>query len=101
MTKARWFAVAVLVAAAVFAVTGGQFPLVEYRRMAARERLMVVRVDSLAHEIDSLRAFRDSLRDMPEVQERVARARSGMIRPGEIAVLLVPEATDPDSGGAP
>ncbi len=101
MSKARWFAIAVLVAAAVFAVTGGQFPLVEYRRLALRERIMTERVDSLAHDVDSLRAFRDSLRDMPEVQERVARARSGMIRPGEIAILLVPEATDADSGGAP
>ncbi|MEO8480284.1 MAG: septum formation initiator family protein [Gemmatimonadota bacterium] len=101
MSKARWFAVAVLVAAAVFAVTGGQFPLVEYRRLALRERIMTARVDSLAHDVDSLRAFRDSLRDMPEVQERVARARSGMIRPGEIAILLVPEATDGDSGGVP
>jgi hypothetical protein len=27
----------------------------------------------------------------------VARARSGMIRPGEIAVLIVPEAAPPDT----
>jgi len=101
VTRARWVAVAVLVAAAVYAVTGGQYSLVEYRRLAEHERVMTARVDSLAHDIDSLRALRDSLRDNPDVQEREARARSGMIRPGEIAVLLVPEVSSADSGGSP
>lgn len=91
----------VLALLGIFAVTGGRFPLVEFRRLAEREQQLRVRVDSLKRDIDSLTAFRDSLRDRPDVQERVARARSGMIRPGEIAVLLVPEGPGADSSGAP
>ncbi len=98
MTRARWVAVVVLVLAAVFAVTGGRYSLADYRRVVAEDRLLVARLDSLGRAIDSLAAFRDSLRSNPQVQERVARARSGMIRPGEIAVLLVPDRPPGDSG---
>jgi hypothetical protein len=91
MTLGRWLALAVLVAAGVFALTGGVWPLAEYRRLGHREAEVRVRIDSINRELDSLQAFRDSLLTDPRVQERVARARAGMIRPGEIAVLLLPE----------
>jgi cell division protein FtsB len=97
MRVARILTVGVAVAGVVFAVTGGRYSLADYRRVRAEDRLLMARIDSLTAEIDSLTAFRDSLRRDPRVQERVARARSGMIRPGEIAVLIVPEAAPPDT----
>ena len=97
MTAGRWLALVVLVAAGVYAVTGGSWSMADYRRLEQREARLRAQLDTLGRELDSLRAFGDSLRTDPRVQERVARARAGMIRPGEIAVLLVPER--PAAGG--
>ncbi len=83
---------AVLLAAVVFAFNGGQYSQREYQALRRQEDGMRVEMDSLRRAVDSLRAFRDSLVSMPAVQERVARERLGMVRPGEILILLVPDA---------
>jgi cell division protein FtsB len=89
----RWLALVVLVAAAVFAFNGGQHSRREYLALKRREADIRLRMDSLRIAVDSLRAFHDSLITSPVVQERVARERRGMIRPGEILILLVPDST--------
>ncbi len=91
MTLWRWAAVAVLLAAAIYAWTGGSYPQREYLALRHREDAARHQLDSLRGEVDSLRAFRDSLVAFPEVQERMVRERSGMIRPGELMVILEPE----------
>ncbi len=88
MTWWRWLAVVVLLAAAVFAWSGGSYSQREYLALRADTLAARVQLDSLRGELDSLRAFRDSLASDPEVQERVARERLGMIRPGEIMIIL-------------
>jgi cell division protein FtsB len=45
--------------------------------------------------VDSLRVFHDSLVSSPVMQERLARELYGMIRPGEILILLVPDSVAP------
>lgn len=89
MTRGRWLALVVLVAAALFAWTGGDYSLSDYRALRAEERAARQRIDSLRSEADSLRAFRDSLLRVPALQERMARERLGMIRPGELMIRIV------------
>ena len=91
MTIWRWAALAVLLAAAVFAWNGGVHSQSEYQALRHEEGAIRARMDSLRGEVDSLRAFHDSLVTNPTVQEREARERLGMVRPGEILILLVPE----------
>lgn len=99
MSWSRIGAGLLLVGAVAALLLAGRYPLKAYRRVVAEDRMLLARIDTLVAEIDSLRAFSDSLRTDPRVQERVARARSGMIRPGEVAVLLVPEAAPTDTAG--
>ncbi len=86
MTIARWIAVAVLLLATLFAFQGGSFSV---RDAKALERELVDRtgeVRLLNRQVDSLRAFHDSLENSPVVQERVAREEWGMIRSGELSI---------------
>ena len=74
----------VLVAVAFYvAVAGGEHSLVDARR--AEMQLEGKRAEMLAarHEIDSLRAWVDSLRHHDDALERLARERYGLIRDGE------------------
>ena len=95
MTRWRWLALVVLVLAAVFAFNGGQHSQREYLALKQREASMREQMDSLRQDVDSMRLLHDSLATDPVVQERWARERLGMIRPGEILILVVP-----DSGSA-
>jgi cell division protein FtsB len=93
VTRWRWLALAVLVAAAVFAFNGGQHSQREFLALRREEASKRLEIDSIRVLIDSLQLFHDSLATSPVVQERQARERSGMIRPGEILILLVPDST--------
>ena len=95
MTRWRWLALGVLVLAVVFAFNGGQHSQREYLALKQQEAGLRARMDTLRVLVDSLRLFHDSLVTDPVVQERVARERLGMIRPGEILILLVPDSAAP------
>jgi cell division protein FtsB len=95
VTRWRWLALVVLAAAAVFAWNGGQYSQAEYLALRREEAGLRVQLDSLAGAVDSLQVFHDSLLTSPVVQERLARERLGMIRPGEILILLVPDSASP------
>ena len=96
MTRWRWAALVVLVLAAIFAWRGGVYSQSEYLRLRQREVTVRARIDSLRIVVDSLQAFRDSLVKYPDVQERLARERLGMVRDGEILILLVPDSARGD-----
>ena len=92
---------AVLVAATLFAVQGGEYGTSDLFRQRARRAALQARVDSLQREVDSLRRYRAAIADDPKVQERIAREEFGMIRPGELLYRLDgPAAAGPDSAGA-
>jgi len=91
MTRARWLALIALVALAIFALQGGNFSERNYLALLRAEDSASRRVVELQHEVDSLRAFRDSLATNPAVQERVAREKLGMARPGEITFTIIPD----------
>ncbi|MEO5799638.1 MAG: septum formation initiator family protein [Gemmatimonadales bacterium] len=90
MSRARWLAVAVLVLAAVFAYQGGFISTPGYRVLQAEEAASTIKASRLQREVDSLKAFADSLEHDPSVQERVARDQFGMLRPGEMSFMIVP-----------
>jgi cell division protein FtsB len=94
MTRGRWLALVVLALAALFAWQGGTYSSSDYTAVQVESRELRRVLDSLRIEVDSLRAFRDSLADDPRVVERIARERFGMIRPGEIVVTILTEAPD-------
>ncbi len=96
MTTARWISLAALLLAALFALERGQFSEANYLRLRSQERDAEAQLVQLRHSVDSLRAFRDSLANNPMVQERVARERWGMLRPGELVVTI----PSPDSVGS-
>jgi len=98
MTPARWVAVAVLIAAAVFAYAGGTYSVPNYRALRREEGAAVASLQQLKREVDSLQAYRDSLATNPAVQERVAREKYGMVRPGEMTfTIIAPDTVKRDS----
>ncbi len=91
---------ALLVAAVVFAVQGGEYGTLDLFRQRARRVELQASVDSLRREVDSLRAYREAIATDPGVQERIAREDFGMIRPGELLYRFVePEPADGTPAG--
>ncbi len=87
----------ILLLAAYYAVFGGEysyFALRRARKQVVREQAVLA---ERRHQIDSLRAWADSLEIDPATLERLARERFGMIREGE---TLYQFAEPPDSGDA-
>ncbi|RMH12260.1 MAG: septum formation initiator family protein, partial [Gemmatimonadetes bacterium] len=75
---------ALLGLALYFAVFGGEYSVFELRRARAEMRAAADSLARLERDLDSLRAWRDSLEHDPATLERVARERYGMIRDGEV-----------------
>jgi cell division protein FtsB len=89
VTPGRWAALAVLVAAVVFALQGGEYStrnLFQLERQVAVEAAEVVRLQGV---VDSLTRAADAIERDPRVQERVARESFGMIRKGEFLYKIV------------
>ena len=89
-------AVAAVVGGVAFGVFGGEYRSIDYWRLKRDVRQVEQEIADLERAIDSLAAFADSLETDSAVQERVARERFGMLRPGEILYLL----PDREEGGA-
>jgi cell division protein FtsB len=90
VTPARWAAIAALLFMIYFGVQGGEYGTTDLwalRRQEASER---GQVDRLRHVVDSLERDAKAIEGDRRVQERVARERFGMIRPGELLYRLVP-----------
>lgn len=79
-----------LLVAVYFALFGGEYSLFELRAARAAAVDERAALGALEHEIDSLRAWADSLERDPATLERVARERFGMIRDGETLYRFVP-----------
>jgi len=74
---------AALVAAAYFAIFGGEYGLYEVWRLERQQEEEARELESVRAEVEHLRARADSLENDPAALERVARERYGMIRDGE------------------
>ena len=76
----RLFWLAVIVAALVFAVQGGEYSTLDLVRQRRDRRRITLAIDSLTRVVDSLRKYRDRLQRDPKLQERIAREDFGMVR---------------------
>jgi cell division protein FtsB len=92
--KLRWLMLPLVAGAAYYALFGGEYSLMEMRRLE-RERIVEAnRLKETRSEVMTLRARADSLEKDSAALERIARERYGMIRKGERLYRFV------DSAGA-
>ncbi len=75
---------ALLGLAAYYAVFGGEYSLFELAKARRDIETRTQELAQLRQEVDSLRAWADSLQNDSATLERLARERFGMIREGEI-----------------
>jgi cell division protein FtsB len=79
-----WFKVtvkaALLVAAILFAVEGGEYGTSDLVKQRAREKRLRADIDSLSRVVDSLARYRRRVETDPKLQERIAREEFGMVR---------------------
>jgi cell division protein FtsB len=96
VTLRRWLIAALVVAALVFALQGGEYSTPQWLGLRSRLAAESVKVAALAAEVDSLRRVLDQAEHDPATQERIAREKYGMLRPGEKEITLVyPDAKPP------
>jgi cell division protein FtsB len=69
-----------VVAAAYFAVQGGEYSTTALFKQRTRERMLRATIDSMQRQVDSLRALKRRLASDPALQERIARETYGMVR---------------------
>ena len=78
------------------ALLGGEYSLPEARRANAELAARQVELPQARRQIDSLRAWIDSLRTNDEALERFARERYGFIRDGEYLYRITDTAEEKD-----
>ena len=88
----------VILAAAVFAVQGGEYGTSDLFRQRARREQLRAAVDSLRREVDSLAAHRRAVATDPVVQERIAREEFGMVRGERELLYRFAEPEESESG---
>jgi cell division protein FtsB len=91
VTRARWVAVLLVVAALYFALQGGEYSTLQWLALRKRERAEVELVRTLQREVDSLERVRKKVETDPAMQERLARELYGMLREGEVEYTLLRE----------
>ncbi len=83
--NSRWLVVVVLVLALLFALEGGEYSTQAWLKLRREERLEAERVQELRRIVDSLEQLAKKIENDPETQERIAREKHGMLKPGEHA----------------
>jgi len=78
LSRLLWLAV--IIAALIFAVQGGEYSTLDLVHQRRDRRRMTIAIDSLTRVVDSLRRYRDRLQRDPKLQERIAREDFGMVR---------------------
>jgi cell division protein FtsB len=76
----RLVVLAVVVAALVFAIQGGEYGTTDLVRQRVRRKALLARIDSLQRAVDSLARTKRAIETDPAVQERIAREEFGMVR---------------------
>jgi cell division protein FtsB len=88
-----WLVRFAIVFAVYFALQGGEYSTYDLFRQRNRERTLTRAIDSLQHDVDSLRTLKRLIETDPATQERIAREDFGMIRDKELLFRFL----DPDS----
>jgi cell division protein FtsB len=84
VTRTRLLAAAGILGGLAFGAAGGEYATWDWWQLRQEVRAQRAAIDSLRIEIDSLEIALRLLERDPATQERVARERYGMLRPGEI-----------------
>jgi cell division protein FtsB len=71
---------AVVLAAAIFAVQGGEYGTRDLMRQRQRKLRLTTTIDSLQRVVDSLKGYKRRLETDPVLQERIAREEFGLVR---------------------
>jgi len=97
--RLRYALGAVALAGAVyFALFGGEYGMLEMRRMRIEREREQARLDEVRAEVARLQARADSLESDAATIERIARERWGLIRPGErLYRFAQPDSTSADT----
>ena len=90
MSRGRWAALVISAGAIFFALQGGEYSTLDHLQLKRAARAESLRVATLQQLVDSLAKVAEAVETDPQVQERVARERYGMIRDGEFVYRLVP-----------
>ena len=93
MTAGRWAAVVAGAGLAWVVVFGGEYGTLDWLTLVKDLRAEREAVRDLHITLDSLERRAHALETDPAAQERAARERFGMIRPGEFLYRLVPADT--------
>ena len=88
-------------AAAAFAVQGGEYSTTDLRAQGVRRTALRSEIDTLARVVDSLRTLERRLRTDPVLQERVAREEFGMVRGEKELLYRFAEPREGQSAAAP
>ena len=72
-----------LIAAAAFAIQGGEYGTTDLLDLRSRRLSLEARLDSLQRTVDSLDRYRRRLATDQALQERIAREEFGMVRGGK------------------
>ncbi|MGQ0813715.1 MAG: FtsB family cell division protein [Gemmatimonadota bacterium] len=81
--KLRWLMVPLIAGAAYYAIFGGEYSLMEMRRLEREKTAEAEKLQQTRNEVTRLRSWADSLETDSATLERTARERYGMIRKGE------------------
>lgn len=81
----------VVVGGVVFGLMGGEYSTLDWWKLKREARDQEEAIERLRFEIDSLRAWAESLETDSATQERVAREKFGMLRDGEMLYRVEPE----------
>jgi cell division protein FtsB len=96
----RLLVAAVVLAALVFAVQGGEYGTRDLMRQRARKIRLTTTIDSLQRVVDSLKGYKRRLETDPALQERIAREEFGLVR-GNRELLYRFAEPGADTGRAP
>jgi cell division protein FtsB len=90
MNWQRWAIILGVIFALYFAFQGGEYGTLDLRQLRKSVAEESTTVAGLHRVVDSLERLATAIEKDPKMQERVARERFGMLRPGELLYRLVP-----------
>lgn len=88
---------AVMIAALVFAVQGGEWGTSDLLSQRARATRLRAQIDTLTRDVDSLARVKKAILTDPVVQERIAREEFGMLRGDKEILYRIAEPAIADS----
>jgi cell division protein FtsB len=94
MNLARWAIILGVIFALYFAFQGGEYGTLDLRQLTKEATEESTSVAQLHRVVDSLERLATAIEKDPQMQERVARERFGMLKPGEFLYRLVPTGKD-------